>query len=257
MNRREFLSNTLVVFTGAAAPAFAREWLDPRDLLNARPELRWAFLIDTYACAGCGLCVKACKLENDIPYDAEVTRTWVERYVRTRSGTALADLPGGGRDGFISGEVRLPGKRTRTIPESEIEGAFFVPKLCNHCNNPSCVQVCPVGATYATAEGVVLIDRQWCIGCGYCIMGCPYGGRFFHPVHRVADKCTFCYHRLGHGMTAACVLACSFGGRRMGNLRDLDDPVTRTILEARVAVLKDQYGTRPQAYYLGLSKEVH
>jgi Fe-S-cluster-containing dehydrogenase component len=73
----------------------------------------------------------------------------------------------------------------------------------------------------------------------------------------VADKCTFCYHRLGQGLPAACVQACSFGARRMGNLRDLDDPVTRTILEGRVAVLKDQYGTRPQAYYLGLSKEVH
>ncbi|MBE0596550.1 MAG: 4Fe-4S dicluster domain-containing protein, partial [Desulfuromonadales bacterium] len=142
------------------------------------------------------------------------------------------------------------------IPEGEVEQAFFVPKLCNHCDKPSCAQVCPVGATYATAEGVVLVDRQWCIGCGYCIMGCPYGARFFHPVHHTADKCTFCYHRLSQGGRPACVEACPFGARQIGNLKDPTDPVTRTVLGSRIGVLKDEYGTKPQVYYLGLSKEV-
>ena len=67
------------------------------------------------------------------------------------------------------------------IKKKKIEKAFFVPKLCNHCENPPCVQVCPVGATYHSPDGVVMVDRAWCIGCGYCIMACPYGVRFFHP----------------------------------------------------------------------------
>ena len=89
-------------------------------------------------------------------------------------------------------------RRGRSEPE-EITKAFFVPKLCNQCDNPPCVQVCPVGATYQTGDGVVLVDRTWCIGCGYCIMACPYGVRFFHPVYKVAEKCTFCYHRITKG----------------------------------------------------------
>ncbi len=142
------------------------------------------------------------------------------------------------------------------IDPDDIEKAFFVPKLCNQCDNPACVQVCPVGATYQTNDGVVLIDRDWCIGCGYCIMACPYGVRFFHPVHKVADKCNFCYHRISKGMEPACVECCSFGARRIANLKDPDDPVTKIITTERVAVLKDEYGTKPHVFYLGLDANV-
>jgi Fe-S-cluster-containing dehydrogenase component len=256
LKRRDFLKQTLVAVAGAAVPLAALELLDPRELLAARPELRWIFLVDTYKCVGCGFCVRACKLENDIPYEASVTRTWVERYVITKGGEVFADTPKGARDGFTSREVELGGGKTRKIKDAEIEKAYFVPKLCNQCANPPCVQVCPVGATYATADGVVLVDRKWCIGCGYCIMGCPYGVRFFHPVHKTADKCHFCYHRLHRGMKTACVDACPFGARLIGNLKDPADPVTQVVLSGRVGVLKDEYGTRPQVYYVGLSKEV-
>ena len=60
-----------------------------------------------------------------------------------------------------------------------MEKAFFVPKLCNHCTHPACVQVCPTGATYKTEDGVVLIDHKYCIGCQYCVQACPYGARYF------------------------------------------------------------------------------
>ncbi len=255
MNRRTFLKDAIVVITGAALPAAALEWLDPRQVLAENPQIRWAFLVDTHKCAGCGFCVKACKAENDIPYEASVTRTWIERYVVTQSGELLADSPQGGRDGFTSGSIDLPGG-TR-VSEEEIIRGFFVPKLCNHCASPPCVQVCPVGATYATPQGVVLVDRQWCIGCGYCIMGCPYGARFFHPVHKSVDKCTLCTHRLTRGDASACVEACPFGARQVGNLHDPNDPVTRAVVSERIGVLRDSYGSRPRVYYLGLSKEVH
>jgi Fe-S-cluster-containing dehydrogenase component len=118
------------------------------------------------------------------------------------------------------------------------------------------VQVCPVGATYQTGDGVVLVDRSWCIGCGYCIMACPYGVRFFHPVHKVAEKCNFCYHRITKGMNPACVESCAFDARRIANLRDPDDPVTQIITTERVAVLKDEYGTKPHVFYIGLDENV-
>jgi len=258
ISRRDFLKNTAKAVAGVSIPLAALEILSPAQVqaLKADKAVRWTFLVDTYKCVGCGLCVKACKLENEIPYDANVTRTWVERYVLTKDGKLFADTPKGARDGFISTKVDLGMGNFQDIKKEEIKKAFFVPKLCNQCDNPPCVQVCPVGATYQTRDGVVLVDRKWCIGCGYCIMGCPYGVRFFHPVYRVAEKCNFCYHRISKGMKSACVDACPFGARRIGNLLDPDDPVTRIIMTERVAVLKEEYGTKPQLFYLGLSREV-
>lgn len=248
-SRRGFLKTTLQGAIAASLPLSAFRLLSPAEAraITGDPAIRWVFLVDTVKCVGCGFCVKACKLENEVPYDLAVTRTWVERYVLTRDGQSHIDSPNGARDGFIEQNIR-----DEEIKPEDIVKAFFVPKLCNQCKNPACVQVCPVGATYQTRDGVVLIDRSWCIGCGYCIMACPYGVRFFHPVLRVAEKCTFCYHRITKGLLAACVQACPFGARQLGNVKDPDDPVTKTIMTGRVAVLKDEYGTKPQVFYIGL-----
>ncbi|MBI5190591.1 MAG: 4Fe-4S dicluster domain-containing protein [Nitrospirae bacterium] len=256
MDRREFIRSTAIFIAGASVPAAALEVMSAKELFAARPDIHWVFLVDTTKCVGCGFCVKACKLENGIPYDANVTRTWVERYVLTKDGKVRADTPKGARDGFITKQIDENAEGMKDIKDEDIDKAFFVPKLCNQCDNPPCVQVCPVGATYKTADGVVLVDRTWCIGCGYCIMGCPYGVRFFHPVEHVADKCTFCYHRITKGRKTACVEACPFGARDIGNIKDPNDPVAKVIMTQRVGVLKDEYGTKPQAFYIGLSKEV-
>ncbi len=210
-------------------------------------DTRWAFLVDTYKCVGCGFCVKACKLENEVPLEANASRTWVERYVVKHDGAVVADSPHAGIKGYTKNDPQ-----GMEIPEDDIAKSFFVPKLCNHCAKPACVQVCPVGATYLTADGVVLVDRTWCIGCGYCIMACPYGARFFHPVFKVAEKCTWCYHRITKGMNPACVDACAFGARMIGNIMDPNDPLTKIIKTERVNVLKPEYGTNPMAYYIGL-----
>ena len=252
-SRRAFLKDALGCSLGTVLPLSAFTLLTQKEARAAvaNSNVRWGFLVDTTKCTGCGMCVKACKTENEIPYDAPVTRTWVERYVVLKDGRTLADSPMGGRDGFTSNEIR--GEK---IDPENVAKAFFVPKLCNQCDNPACVQVCPVGATYKTEDGVVLVDREWCIGCGYCIMACPYGVRFFHPVHKVAEKCNFCYHRITKGLETACEQACAFGARRLANLRDPEDPVTKLITTERVAVLKDEYGTKPNVFYLGLDASV-
>lgn len=260
ITRRKFLKHCALGLAGTAVSLAALKIVDPRELFAEiaadKSPTRWVFLVDTYKCTGCGMCVKACKQENETPYEANVTRTWVERYVLTKKGKMYADTPKGARDGFITDKIDLGASGMKDISSEGIEKAFFVPKLCNQCENPPCVQVCPVGATYQAADGVVLVDRKWCIGCGYCIMGCPYGVRFFHPVHHTAEKCNFCYHRITKGLKSACVDACPFGARMIGNIKDPDDPVTKIIRNQRVGVLKSEYGTKPQVYYIGLDEEV-
>ncbi len=254
LTRRNLLKKTLAGTAAASIPLGALKFLSPAEANEAvtKSKIRYAFLVDTTKCVGCGFCVKACKKENEVPYDAPITRTWVERYVITKDGETHIDSPKGARDGFTTQKIR----EEEPIDPKEINKAFFVPKLCNQCESPACVQVCPVGATYSSPEGVVLIDRKWCIGCGYCIMACPYGVRYFHPVYKVADKCTFCYHRLKKGLKTACVDACPFEARLVCDLRDPDDPVTKRILTERVAILKDEYGTKPHVFYIGLDKNV-
>lgn len=259
ITRRNFLKYTFKGVAGLALPLAVMEVVSPKKIFAGKAEkskIRWAFLVNTYKCVGCGLCVKACKIENEIPYDANVTRTWVERYVITKDGKVFADTPKGARDGFINSRIDLGLGRYQNIKNEDIKKAFFVPKLCNQCERPPCVQVCPVGATYQAPDGVVLVDNTWCIGCGYCIMACPYGARFFHPKTYVAEKCNFCYHRITKGMKTACVDACPFGARQIGNIKDPDDPVTKIIKTERVITLKEEFGTKPQIYYIGMDKEV-
>jgi len=255
--RRNFLKKAITGGIAATLPISAYKIISPNKVRAALHEsvgdekVRYVFLVDVQKCVGCGFCVKACKLENEVPYDTPVSRTWVERYVVTKDGESHIDTPNAGRDGFT--DENIAGE---TINEDDITKAFFIPKLCNQCEQPACVQVCPVGATYQTKDGVVLIDRTWCIGCGYCIMSCPYGVRFFHPVYKTAEKCTFCYHRITKGLKTACVQACSFGARALGNIKDPNDPVTKRIMTERVGVLKDEYGTMPQVFYIGLDERV-
>ena len=102
MKRRDFLKNTAVIVAGASVSLSAVEWLDPKEILAANPQLRWGFLVNTHKCVGCGFCVKACKIENDIPLEANVTRTWVERYVIKKDGDVVMDSPKGALNGYTT-----------------------------------------------------------------------------------------------------------------------------------------------------------
>ena len=209
---------------------------------------RYAYLIDTVKCIGCGMCVKACKAENKVPDG--FFRTWIERYEISEDGEAEVDSPNGGLDGF-----------EEKASHANIAKAFFVPKMCNHCAASPCVQVCPVGASYRTKDGVVLVDQDHCVGCGYCVQACPYGSRFIPhddnvPYPRTAQKCTLCYHRITKGLKPACVAACPVGARQLADMKNQFDPVRKRIMTERVAVLQPELLTQPSCFYLALDKEV-
>ena len=128
--------------------------------------------------------------------------------------------------------------------------------MCNHCSKSPCVQVCPVGATFVSPEGVVLVDENYCIGCRYCIQACPYGCRYLHPDKKVADKCTLCYHRLKKGLAPACMTVCQTGARMYGDLHDKKDPIIKFLKDHTTLVLKPQLNTGAKLFYNSLAQEV-
>ena len=219
-------------------------------------EHRWAYGVDATKCIGCLRCVEACKRENDVIGDAHHFRTWVERYVYLEGEeTPRVDSQSDPVNIEASGSEREYRFANR-YKDKKVEKAFFVPKLCNHCTHPACVQVCPTGATYRTDDGVVVIDHTYCIGCQYCVQACPYGARFFNEEKNVTDKCTWCYHRITKGLLPACVEVCPVGARVFGDLRDKQSPVSRFIRNNRTRVLKPESGNAPNVYYVGLDKDV-
>jgi tetrathionate reductase subunit B len=217
------------------------ELVEPRADYKAADHL-YGMAIDPAKCIGCARCMEACRAENDVEPGA--VRTWVERYVLTTDGQTIVQA--------------IDEKHTTKPPvdEHKILRTFFVPKLCNHCANAPCVQVCPVGATFTTPDGVVLVDRDYCIGCRYCIQACPYGARYLDTRSHTADKCTFCYHRITKGLVPACVEVCPSGARIFGELKDRNSPLARYMRFSKLQVLKPHLNTEPHVYYANLDGEV-
>ena len=134
----------------------------------------------------------------------------------------IVDSPNGGYDGFPA--LDAPGDGAKV---------FFVPKMCNHCADSPCMQVCPVGATFDSPDGVVLVDKSRCLGCRYCVQACPYGCRYIDPRTNTADKCTLCYHRITKGLTTACCEVCPTGARQLVDLKNPKDPGARVPAHAQ------------------------
>ena len=142
---------------------------------------------------------------------------------------------------------------------------------CFHCENPPCVDVCPVGATWKEDDGIVVVDYDWCVGCRYCEAACPYWGRRFNwkeptvPVEEyntqqhylgnrmrskgVMEKCTFCIQRSREGEQPACAEACPTGARIFGNLLDPNSEIRYVLANKKVFRLKEELGTEPKFWY--------
>ncbi len=209
LTRREFLT----VGGAAAAAAALSPSLKLIELAQARsPEQaatalqRWGMLIDVAKCAnGCDACVTACHEENGV----------------TQHGRQATDAQ------WI---------RKVTVKDRQTGYVQSLPMLCQHCEKPPCVDVCPTGASFKRADGIVLVDKHICIGCRYCMMACPYKARSF--IHEdvtdqktyaprgkgTVESCTFCVHRVDTDRTPACVEACNKDGGKAMVFGDLNDP---------------------------------
>lgn len=247
-SRRDFLSGIkkLLIVTPAAAA-----WLEHASAGTETPEAPylmaehyWAMSIDIAKCIGCGNCVDACSRENGVP--AGYFRTWVEKYSVGGWPEEHPEVtsPDGGKEGFHN---EAPSGKTKS---------FFVPKLCNHCASSPCVQVCPVGATFESPDGLVLVDKTYCLGCRYCVQACPYGCRYIDPAQQVVDKCTLCYHRISKGLTTACCETCPTGARTLADLKNPNDPIHEFLRTNSVQVLKPHMATGSKVYYRELDQSV-
>ena len=205
--------------------------------------MHYGMVIDTKRCVGCNACTVACKMANNVPQDIFWTRALTD-------GGEMMDTPAG----------EFPDVSLRYITVS-----------CQHCENPACAKVCPVGATWKDEQtGIVRQDYDKCIGCRMCMSACPYTGvRSFNweeprypmdfalgdadaPKHQkhVVEKCIFCYQRLARGETPACMDLCPARARHFGDLDDPDSEVSKLLKERSYEQLLPSEGTKPSVYYL-------
>ncbi|MEC5325620.1 sulfate reduction electron transfer complex DsrMKJOP subunit DsrO [Aurantimonas sp. A3-2-R12] len=225
--RRLFLGQIARISAGAAFVPFAGvanaaiNEQPPRR--GGDPAKRYAMLIDLRRCIGCQACTVSCHIENEAPLGK--FRTIVSQY------------------------------EVESVETGEL-AQFMLPRLCNHCDNPPCVPVCPVQATYQREDGIVVVDSDRCVGCAYCVQACPYDARFINERTQTADKCTFCAHRLEAGLLPACVESCVGGARIIGDLNDSNSQISKMIEAHRdeLMVLQPEKNTRPHVFYLGMDE---
>jgi len=197
---------------------------------------KWAMVVDLRKCIGCQACFAACKNENGVPKGMQYT--WVETHEQGK------------------------------YPNIQLN---FLPRLCNHCDKPPCVDACPVTATYKREDGIVMQDVNRCIGCRYCMAACPYEVRSFvwgkvagawpETWRGVAKseqgfvvKCHGCFHRIDNGLKPACVEVCVGGARIFGDLADHQSAVRKLFDSVSTRGFREYLGTFPKVYYIGLPR---
>ncbi|MFC1610981.1 4Fe-4S dicluster domain-containing protein [Myxococcota bacterium] len=203
---------------------------------------RYGMVIDLKRCYGCYACVMACKVKNHTP-----PKVFWSRLLKGERG-------------------EYPNSMRQALPV-----------LCMQCEEPSCQEVCPTGATRTLENGIVIVDKEKCMGCKYCMMACPYGARYSvedwesyfpdglplspyeefakkywedHSGVGVATKCDFCRDRLQDGEDPACVKACPANARVIGDLDDPDSEISILIKQNRATPLNPELGNQPKVYYL-------
>lgn len=239
-SKRRLLTGTAAVAGMALAPgvtlispAQSREAGKAASSIN-----RWGLLIDSSKCdAGCDECVVACKTENG--WQGHDRATTDPQWIR---------------------KVNLKDNRTGAT--------HSLPVMCQHCESPPCVDVCPTGASMQRADGIVLVDRHICIGCRYCMMACPYKARSF--VHEdvkgqkphmprgkgTVESCTLCAHRVDADRLPACVEACTEkagkGAMIFGDLNDPNSDIAKELSKHVTTRLRADLGLSPGVHYRGL-----
>ncbi|MEW6743544.1 MAG: sulfate reduction electron transfer complex DsrMKJOP subunit DsrO [Planctomycetota bacterium] len=247
--RRGFLkcAGCALLAAGGAAPLLAA--LGREEAGEAPQGTRWGMVVDTRKCMAkesCTKCIEACHRVHNVPQidsaKEEIKWIWKEPY-----------------------DKAFPTQKHAYMAEEFKKRTF--PVLCNQCENPPCVRVCPTGATFRRKDGIVMMDMHRCIGCRYCIVACPYGSRSFNwrdprphikeidydfPTRTkgVVEKCNFCAERLALGKPPACVEACEEKALIFGDVNDPSSEIRRILSEKYSTCRKPELGTSPQVFYL-------
>ena len=254
MDRRMFIRVAGVTVAGLAAGVPAKilaqkEGGNPVSVSRGVTK-RWAMIVDLRKCRqeeGCTDCIMACHQGHNVPHfddpKDEVKWVWKDEFAGV----------------FPEEEYEYASEEFRKSP---------VLLLCNHCDEPPCVKVCPTEATWKReSDGIVMMDWHRCIGCRYCVAACPYGSRSFNwrdprpniehinkdfptRTRGVVEKCTFCEERLDKGLQPLCVGACKEGALVFGDLEDPDSPVRKILAEEFAIRRKPELGSGPGVYYL-------
>jgi len=231
--RRNFLKTSI----GAAAVAIAPGMM-LFDIAHGKPEgasskVRWGMLIDTAQCkTGCNECVTACNKENGLSGGTAATDSqWIRKI-------EIKDI-GSGRE-------------------------LSLPMMCQHCEHPPCVDVCPTQASFKRADGIVLVDKHRCIGCRYCMMACPYKARSFvhEPLHDqnpdvprgkgTVESCTLCVHRIDQGRQPACVESCPNKAILFGDLNDANSEIAVKVRTVASIQIRADLHLNPGVRYQGI-----
>ena len=248
LSRREFLSGSTVAAGLAVAPGVfltLTAQAKPADQAVSS-ENRWGMLIDSNKCAnGCTSCVSACEQENG----------W-----GSANPTENKSAP----------EQKAQWIRKVTLRDKETGHVQSLPLMCQHCEHPPCVDVCPTGASFKRADGIVLVDKHICIGCRYCMMACPYKARSF--IHEdlqdqlphaprgkgTVESCTLCVHRVDRDSdkaVPACAEACNSEGHKamvFGDLKDPDSEISRELKNYGGEQIRADLGLNTGIRYRGI-----
>lgn len=245
----------------------------------AQEGVLFGYALNIQKCIGCRRCVKACVKENN-QSRTDTQIEWI-RVIKMEKGNFVPEkmnqgYPDGhgvqvGGNAYSASGVTLEGEHYYQPEQVPEKGYFYFPIACMQCEKPPCVKVCPVRTTYREADGIVVIDYNWCIGCRMCIGACPYWARRFNwgepnlPMEElnpdthylgnrprmkgVAEKCTWCVQRTRKGRYTACVEVCPVGARKFGNLLDPESEVRKILDKKRVFRLKAELNTYPKFFY--------
>jgi len=241
LSRRNFLLSGAALAATSATPglrlvelAMARSPDEATSTLQ-----RWGLLIDVSKCAdGCTACVDACHTENGVSSKGRpaTDAQWIRK-------------------------VEVKDRATGYVQT--------LPVMCQHCEHPPCVDVCPTGASFKRADGIVLVDKHICIGCRYCMMACPYKARSFvhdditdqsHNAPRgkgTVESCTLCVHKVDRGDgSTACADACATEGHRaiiFGDLKDPDSEISQQLRSYPSTQIREDLGLNTGVRYRGLA----